>query len=146
MREKVLLKDPTGNCTETIFHLFFKYSHQHTAEAPGCLDFYRMFCSMPAKTYCWQALLQNLRISCSCGTLISSSLECMYNVAQTDWFGTVLLGAPVVSSGLAPVRVMLDGSSVFTAIFSLLPTVNHHNACLSRQITLFCIHQKLDMS
>lgn len=49
----------------------------------------------------------------------------MYNVAQTDWLGTVLLGVPVVTSGLAPVRVMLDGSAVFTAIFSPLPAANH---------------------
>lgn len=76
-----------------------------------------------------------------CRTLISSSLECMYNVAQTDWFGSVFLGAPVVTSRLALLRVTLDSFVDFTAIFLLLPAVNHGNACLSRQMTWFCIHQ-----
>lgn len=61
-------------------------------------------------------------------TLISSSLECLYNVAQTDWFGSVLPGAPVVTSGLALLRLTLDSFVDFTAIFLLLPAVNHGNA------------------
>lgn len=109
----VISKDLTWNCTETVFHLVFKFFQRYvTGEFRFLLLSLRRTCT----AHGWQALLQNLPISCSCLEL-SFWLLCVFKRST--------VASTCVTGDLAPVRVttsaFLQRSFSFTSSESLQP-------------------------